>query len=289
MQFIKKLLSPFTTTMKFIQNHFKAMIFLLILYLVFAPNPKEQLEPANLETIALKGAIFDVSETLDKIDKAEKNSAIKGVLFDIDSPGGAIAPSIELAYAIKRLSKSKPVVAYSSGIMASGSYYAAIWADEIIANPGTMVGSIGVIMQGADLSEVMSKIGIKSQVVKAGKFKQLGTPDRKWKEFEVKELNKVIGANYKMFYTDVANARGLDIKDKDSFANAHIFTAKQAKDIGLVDKVGVRYDAKNRLKELSGVERASWKQEDKFDKFFKKFAAESSTLLHIYFPSLTIR
>ncbi len=289
MEFIKKIFLPITASMKFIQEHFKAMIFLLILYLVFAPNPKEQLTPPNLQKISLNTPIFEVSELLSQIQKAQEDTTIKGVLFDINSPGGAIAPSIELAYAIKRLKEYKPVVAYSSGIMASGSYYAAIWADEIIVNPGTMVGSIGVIMQGADLSEIMSKIGIKSQVVKAGKYKQVGTTDRPWKDFELTELNKVIQANYEMFYTDVANARHLDIKNKDDFANAHIFTALQAKEVGLVDRVGVRYDAKERLIQLSGVSKASWKQEDKFDKFMKQFAAQGSSLLHTYFPKLSLR
>ena len=289
MEGLKKLFLPITATMTFIQNHFKAMIFLLILYLIFAPNPQDNLEPANLQSISLNGPIFEVSEVLKEIQKAQKDTAIKGVLFDINSPGGAIAPSIELAYAIKRLSETKPVVAYSSGILASGSYYAAIWADTIIANPGTMVGSIGVIMQGADLSEVMEKIGVKSQVVKAGKYKQIGTTERPWKDFEIDELNKVIQANYKMFYTDVANARGLDVNRSDDFANAHIFTAQQAKEIGLIDSVGVRYDAKNELIKLSNVTKANWKEEDKFDKFLKQFAAKSSTLLNIYFPNLSLR
>jgi protease IV len=289
MEGLKKLFLPITATLKFIQNHFKAMIFLLIVYLIFAPAPDEQLSPANLQSISLNGPIFEVSSVLNQIEEAQKNGSIKGVLFDIDSPGGAIAPSIEVAYAIKRLSEEKPVVAYSSGIMASGSYYAAIWADEIIANPGTMVGSIGVIIQGADLSKVMDKIGIKSQVVKAGKYKQVGTADRPWEKFEIDELDKVIQGNYEMFYTDVAQARGLKIEEKDSYANAHIFTADQAQKIGLIDSIGVRHDAKLRLEKLSGVSQAHWKKEDKFEKIMKQFAAQGSSLIHIYFPSLTLR
>ncbi|MEA3522179.1 MAG: signal peptide peptidase SppA [Campylobacterota bacterium] len=289
MEGLKKLFLPITATIQYIQNHFKAMIFLLIVFLIFAPTSEDQLTPANLQKITLNGPIFEVSDVLEQIEEAQKNSAIKGVLFDINSPGGAIAPSIELAYAIKRLREHKPVVAYSSGIMASGSYYAAIWADEIITNPGTMVGSIGVIIQGADLSEIMDKIGIKSQVVKAGKYKQVGTADRPWEDYEINELNKVIQANYEMFYSDVAKARGLDIKHKDSFANAHIFTAAQAKEVGLVDRIGVRYDAKKALVSLSGVSEANWKKEDQIDKFMKKFAAQGASLVHIYFPSLSLR
>ena len=157
MQFIKKLFLPITATMSFIQNHFKAMVFVLILFLIFAPDSNEDFTPNNLQQINLVGPIMEVSEVLEQIDDASSNDSIKGVLLVVNSPGGAVAPSIEVAYAIKRLKSKKPVVVYAAGTIASGSYYASIWADEIVVNPGSMVGSIGVIMQGADLSEVMGK------------------------------------------------------------------------------------------------------------------------------------
>jgi len=165
----------------------------------------------------------------------------------VNSPGGAVAPSVEISYAIKELKKKKPVVVYASGILASGSYYASIWADEIIANPGSMVGSIGVIMEGADLSGLMSKIGIKTQTVQAGKYKKVGTPDRPWKPYERAELNKVIQDTYNMFTSDVAAARHLKLAQKESWADAHIFTARQAKRVGLIDEVGVLSNAKEPL------------------------------------------
>jgi protease-4 len=232
---------------------------------------------------------MDATEIVKQIDKVANNNAIKGVLLNIDSPGGAVAPSIEIAYAIKRLKEKKPVVVYAKGTIASGSYYASIWADKIIANPGSMVGSIGVIMQGADLSELMEKIGVKTQVVKAGKYKQIGTPDRPWKNYEINELNKVIQNTYDMFTKDVASARGLDIKKRDVYANAHIFTASQAKDVGLVDELGVSYDAKAELIKLSGVNKPVWNQEDRFEKFMKKLSDTTAMALHTYFPAITLR
>lgn len=289
MQFIKKLFLPITATMSFIQNHFKAMVFVLILFLIFAPNSNDDFTPNNLQQINLLGPIMEVSEVLEQIDDASSNNSIKGVLLVVNSPGGAVAPSIEIAYAIKRLKLKKPVVVYAAGTIASGSYYASIWADEIVVNPGSMVGSIGVIMQGADLSEVMGKIGIKKQTVQAGKYKQIGTPDRAWKPYEVNELNKVIQGTYDMFTRDVADARGLDIKKRDQFANAHIFTASQAKDVGLVDSLGVSYDAKRKLIELSGVQHPVWNKEDKFDKIMKKLSASTAVTLHTYFPALVLQ
>ena len=289
MNFLKKLFLPITLPMKFIQEHFKAMLFLLLLFLIFAPRSDQELRPHNLVQINLVGPIMDATEIVEKIDKAASNKNVKGVLLNIDSPGGAVAPSIEIAYAIKRLQEQKPVVAYAKGTIASGSYYASIWADEIIANPGSMVGSIGVIMQGADLSGIMEKIGVKTQVVKAGKYKQIGTPDRKWSDFEVNELNKVIQGTYDMFSQDVADARGLDIKKRDLYANAHIFTAAQAKEVGLVDTLGVSYDAKKRVVELSKVTNPVWNQEDKFDKLMKKLSASTAVTLHTYFPSIVMK
>ncbi|MFT7004304.1 MAG: protease-4 [Sulfurimonas sp.] len=289
MIFLKKLFSPITATLGFIQNYFKAMIFLLILFLIFAPSSEQDLTPNNLQQINLVGPIMEVSEVLEQIEKASSNTNIKGVLFVVDSPGGAVAPSIELAYAIKRLKMKKPVIVYAQGTIASGSYYASIWASEIIANPGSMVGSIGVIMQGADLSELMSKIGISSQTVQAGKYKRIGTPDRKWEPFEVNELNKVIQGTYDMFTKDVADARGLDIKKRDQFANAHIFTAQQAKDVGLIDSLGVSNDAKIKLISLSGVDSPVWNKEDRFDKIMKKLSATTAVTLSTYFPALVLK
>ena len=289
MSFIKKLFLPITIPMKFIQEHFKAMIFLLILFLIFAPTSEDDLRSNNLQSISLVGPIMEVSEVLTQIEDARKNNKIKGVLLVVNSPGGAVAPSVEVAYAIKRLREKKPVVAYAQGVMASGSYYASIWANKIIANPGAMVGSIGVVMQGANLSELMSKIGIATQSVQAGKYKKVGTPDRKWKDFEVNELNKVIYGTYDMFTKDVADARNLDFKKRDIYANAHIFTASQAKEVGLVDDIGVIYNAKEKLVKLSGVSSPIWNKEDKFDKLMKKLSASTAVTLHTYFPSLILK
>ncbi len=289
MNFIKKIFSPITATLSYIQNHFKAMLFILILFLIFAPSSEEDLTPTNLMQINLIGPVLDVTEVLEKIDKAGDNINVKGVLINIDSPGGAVSPSIELAYAIKRLKTKKPVVVYASGTIASGSYYASIWADEIMANPGSMVGSIGVIMQGADMSELMNKIGIKTQSVQAGKYKKVGTSDRPWKNYEVNELNKVIQGTYDMFTRDVAQARGLDYKRRDLYANAHIFTAAQAKKIGLIDSIGVKYDAKEKVKQLSGVITPRWNKENKFDKLMKKLSATTAVALHTYFPSIVLK
>jgi protease-4 len=285
MNFIKVIFSPIV----FIQNNFKTVVLIFIVYLVMAPESQEDFIPNNLQEIRLTGSIMEVSEVLEDIESAQKNDNIRGVLLVVDSPGGAVSPSIEIAYAIKRLKETKPVVVYAAGTIASGSYYASIWADEIIANPGSMVGSIGVIMQGNNLSGVMQKIGIKTQTVKAGKYKQVGTSDREWTDYEKNELNKVIQGTYDMFTKDVADARELNINERNIYANAHIFTASQAKKVGLIDRVGVIFDAKSRLMKLSGVKEAIWNKEDRFDMLIKKLSATTAITLHTYFPELLLK
>lgn len=289
MELIRLIFLPFTLSVKFIQNHFKAMLFILILFLIFAPKSENDFTPNNLQSINLIGPIMEVSEVVSQIDKATKDDSIKGVLVIVDSPGGAVSPSVEVAYAIKRLKEKKPVVVYAQGTIASGSYYASIWANKIIANPGSMVGSIGVVMEGANISELMNKIGISTQSVQAGKYKKVGTSDREWTDFEINELNKVIQGTYDMFTKDVADARGLDFSKRDLYANAHIFTASQAKDVGLIDSVGVIYDAKMEIEKLSKVTTPVWNQEDKFDKLMKKLSASTAVTLHTYFPSIVLK
>jgi protease-4 len=286
--FLKKLFLPVIWFLDFITKYFKTIVFLTIVYFIFFSTAEDETIAkynANLQKIDLIGQIIDPSKVLEDIERASNDASIKGVLFVIDSPGGAVAPSVEIAYAIKELSMKKPVVAYASGTIASGSYYASIWADKIIANPGSIVGSIGVIMQGFEASKLLENLGISSQTIKAGKYKESGTFTRKWTNDEEQELQGVINSTYNMFISDVADARKLDIKKHTSFADAKIFTAHQAKDVGLVDEVATLSFAKHSLIELSKVEKPIWKKEDKFEKFMDKLMSQAISKVLINFSS----
>ncbi len=286
-ELIKKLFYPIIAILDFITKYFKTVVFLTIVYfIVFGLNENkngEGFENANLQKIEILGPILNVEKVMTQINEAKANKNIKGVLLVVDSPGGAVAPSVELAYAIKELSQLKPVVAYASGVMASGSYYASIWANKIIANPGSMVGSIGVIFQGTNIEELMEKIGVKTQTIKAGKYKESGTFTREWNSYEKEELNKVIQDTYSMFVTHVASARKLKVEDHIKFANAHIFTSLQAKKVGLIDEVATISYALQEIKKLSKVEKPIWKKQDRFDKFVDKIIKEVSSSFAIYF------
>ena len=278
--FIKKLFSPIIGILDFITKYFKTIVFLTIIYfVVYSGNNANDINvsggSANLQKINLYGQISDVSKVLEQINMAKKDDNIKGVLFVVNSPGGSVAPSVELAYAIKELKELKPVVVYASGVMASGSYYASIWANKIIANPGSMVGSIGVIMQGINAKELMDKIGISSQVVKAGKYKEMGAYNRLWEDYEKAQLQSVIDDTYKMFINDVAKARKLKVEEHTIYADAKIFTASQAKKVGLVDEVATMSYAKSNLVKLAKVDKAIWKKQDKFERFMDKILQET--------------
>ena len=258
-----------SSAIKWISERFWGMVFLLIVFMLLLPK-SDNIGAANLQEIELKGTIMDATRVVEEIYSAKNDSAIKGVLLNIDSPGGAVAPSVEISYAIKSLSEKKPVVVYASGTMASGGYYSAIYGNEIIANPGSLVGSIGVIMQGVNAEELLKTIGVKPQIVKEGKYKEIGTPMREWKDFEKVELESITKETYDMFVNDVAKARKLDVANASVYADAHIFTAAKAKEVGLIDAVGTREDAKNRLMKLSGVKNPLWRQKDRVEQFFEK-------------------
>ena len=289
METLRKIGSILASMIQFIQTNFKATLLVLFVLWLIIPSNDEGISFYNLQKITLTGPILDATSIVEQIDEAREDKEIKGVLFSIDSPGGAVAPSVEIAYAIKRLSQTKPTVVYAAGIMASGGYYSSIWGNEIVANPGSMIGSIGVIMEGADVSELMKKVGVKTQVVHAGTYKQVGTFDRPWSPVERAELDKVINGTYDLFVYDVAQARKLDINKSSEFADAHIFTAAQAQQVGLVDSIGVEYDAKKRVETLTKIKDPVWNKEDPMDRFFKRFAAEGATLAHMYFPPITLK
>ncbi|EAH4524785.1 signal peptide peptidase SppA [Campylobacter jejuni] len=279
MQILKSFFKALGCGIKFINTYFKTFVLLLIVIWILMPSANSSSNLANLERIDLKGEIFDSSAVLEKIINAKNDSNIKGVLFVIDSPGGAFAPSMELALAIKDLKIKKPVLVYASGAMASGSYLAGVGANKILANPASFIGSIGVIMQGADLSGLANKLGIKEQTIQAGEFKSAGTFARAWNENERNFLQGLIDQSYDLFTGFVAKERALDLNKKDQWANARVFLAAKAKELGLIDELSNYENAKKELEKLANVSNPVWKEEDKIDKFLNRLEGQTSSLI----------
>ncbi|EDO9273092.1 signal peptide peptidase SppA [Campylobacter coli] len=279
MQILKSFFKALGCGIKFINTYFKTFVLLLIIIWILIPSANSSSNLANLERIDLKGEIFDSSAVLEKIINAKNDSNIKGVLFVIDSPGGAFAPSMELALAIKDLKIKKPVLVYASRTMASGSYLAGVGANKILANPASFIGSIGVIMQGADLSGLANKLGIKEQTIQAGEFKSAGTFARAWNENERNFLQGLIDQSYDLFTGFVAKERALDLNKKDQWANARVFLAAKAKELGLIDGLSNYENAKKELEKLANVSNPVWKEEDKIDKFLNRLEGQASSLI----------
>ncbi|EAJ5474625.1 signal peptide peptidase SppA [Campylobacter jejuni] len=279
MQILKSFFKALGCGIKFINTYFKTFVLLLIVIWILMSSANSSSNLANLERIDLKGEIFDSSAVLEKIINAKNDSNIKGVLFVVDSPGGAFAPSMELALAIKDLKIKKPVLVYASGTMASGSYLAGVGANKILANPASFIGSIGVIMQGADLSGLANKLGIKEQTIQAGEFKSAGTFARAWNENERNFLQGLIDQSYDLFTGFVAKERALDLNKKDQWANARVFLAAKAKELGLIDELSNYENAKKELEKLANVSNPVWKEENKIDKFLNRLEEQASNLI----------
>lgn len=289
MKILKAIFAPIVAVFKFINTYFKAMIFLLIVALLAFSFSSQDTNTPNLTQINIKGAIFSAENILRELKSAEDNDNIKGVFLLVDSPGGALAPSVELKMAVERLSAKKPVVAYASGSMTSGSYYLSINANKILANPGSFIGSIGVIMQSADISELARKIGIAPQIAKAGEFKEAGTFLRAWNDKEREQINSLVKQSYNMFVSDVAKARSLDINASDNWANARVFLAKDAVKMGLIDEVSDYYSARKELEKLSGVSEPKWKQKSTYEKLMDRAISSGANSLSSLFFGLWAR
>ncbi|BEK13582.1 signal peptide peptidase SppA [Campylobacter lari] len=278
MQLIKSFFKGIGKIISFINTYFKTFVFLFIVFLILAPSgDNAKLSNANLAQINLKGEINDASTLLEQIYKLKDDNAIKGVLLFIDSPGGAFAPSMEIALAIQDLKAKKPVVAYAGGTIASGSYLSAVGANMIIANPASFVGSIGVIMQGFNASELAQKIGISDQTIKAGTYKEAGTFMRKWSEEEKEFLQNLANQSYILFTNFVAKNRSLDLNQTKSWADAKVFLANEALKLKLIDKVGNYELAKKEVEKLAKVQNPIWQKEDAIDKFLKRLEEQSAS------------
>lgn len=240
-------------------RYFKAFVAMILLFALmgFSAKSLENLE-GNLAEIKLMGMILDSRGLVKQIENLREDSSIAGVLLVVDSPGGALSPSVEIYEELKRLAAKKPLVVYAQGTLASGSYYAALGAQHIIANKGAIIGSIGVIFEGIDVSELIAKLGIRPQVLKAGQLKEAGTIMRAWNDEERNEIEELLMRQYDMFVTDVCIARRIDCAQKESFAEGRIFDSARALKLGLIDSIGTKNDAKKELIALSGVEFAQW-------------------------------
>jgi len=208
------------------------------------------------DTIALlrvEGPIIDVQWHMDQVRDLIEDDWIKAVVLRIDSPGGAVAPTQELYTELQKLSELKPVVTSMGTVAASGGYYLSCATDWIVSNPGTITGSVGVIMEFTNLEDLFSKLGIRSQTIKSGKFKDTGNPMRSMTEEEERLLQAMIMDTYEQFVEAVLSGRPVDEEKVRPYLDGRVLTGRQAHELGLVDELGNINDAIAKAVEMAGL------------------------------------
>ena len=204
--------------------------------------------------VTIAGAITTSEKIIEQIDNFKEDSSVKAIVLRVNSPGGGVSPSQEIYDEVKAAAAVKPVVVSMGSVAASGGYYIAVPAHRILANPGTITGSIGVIMQFTNFEELLDKVGLKSQVVKSGLHKDIGSPVRPMSTADREILQSLIDDVYAQFVQAVAESRKMDPDAVRQLADGRIFTGRQALKAGLVDELGSYRDAIRVAAELAGIE-----------------------------------
>jgi protease-4 len=204
--------------------------------------------------VEIEGAIADAREVLEQIRRFREDDDIKAIVVRIDSPGGAVGPAQEIYREIRKTVNTKKVIASMGAVAASGGYYVACAADGIVANPGTITGSIGVIMGYTNFRQLLEKIGMVPVVIKSGPYKDTGSPTREMRADERKILQSITDGIHQQFVTAIAEGRGLARDKVAAAADGRIFTGEDARSRNLVDRLGNFQDALDWAAELGGID-----------------------------------
>ncbi len=203
--------------------------------------------------IEINGIINESKDILDKLKRLRDDNSIKAIVVRINSPGGSVGPSQEILREIKKTSVKKRVVASLGAVAASGGYYVAVGAEGIVANPGTITGSIGVVMGFTNFQELLRKIGLIPVVIKSGNYKDIGSPVRKMTEKERQILQNLSDQIHRQFINAIAEGRKMELRKVESIADGRIFSGEEAKKLGLIDRLGNLEDAVEWAGRMGGI------------------------------------
>lgn len=223
-------------------------IFLFFLLVIFAAG---WLRPGALMTssapkigiLEVQGVIENEGLVLRQIQELLDNEGVRAVVLRVNSPGGGVAPSQEIHAELLRLAAAKPLVVSFGSVVASGGYYIAVAGERLFANPGTMTGSIGVIMHFSDYQGLMQKVGIRSEVIKSGEYKDVGSTTRSMTDAERQLLQQLVDDVHEQFVQAVSAGRDIRTEDLAELADGRILTGRQALEVGLIDELGTFADA----------------------------------------------
>ena len=214
----------------------------------------DQLAGEGVGLVEIKGVIVDGQDTVRQLRVLKKDKRIKAVVLRVDSPGGVVGPSQEISAEVRGLARVKKVVVSMGSVAASGGYYVSAPASLIFANPGTITGSIGVLMKFSNIEGLMGKVGMKAFTLKTGKFKDAGSPVRAMTADERQMLQGVIDSTHGQFIRAVAEGRRLPVEEVRLIADGRIFSGEQALALKLVDRIGTLQDAIEEAGRLGGIE-----------------------------------
>jgi protease-4 len=231
-------------------------------------------EKGNIGIVEVVGPIISSKKIIEDIKTFRENEDIKAIVVRIDSPGGGIGPSQEIYRELIKTRNQKRVISSMGSVAASGGYYVAAATQGIVANAGTLTGSIGVIMEYANLMEIAKKIGIAPVVIKSGEFKDMGSPLRELKENEKQIFQELVDELHLQFVSDAAKARNMGVADMAKLADGRVYTGQKALTLKLVDRLGNLDDAvqwAGELAEIKGKAVPVYPKEDKMT-FIRKLA-----------------
>ncbi len=229
-------------------------ILILIISFIAALSTKETpIFGDKVAVINVEGLIMDSADINAQIKGYAERDDVKVVVVRINSPGGGVGASQEIYRELKKLREKKKVVVSMGGVAASGGYYIAAAADSIVANPGTITGSIGVIIEFLNFEELFKKLGLKGYVIKSGKYKDVGSPLREMKGEETELVQAVIDDVHRQFVEAIAEGRKMDVVKVEKYADGRILSGAQAKALGFVDVLGNMTDAIEHGAKLAGI------------------------------------
>ena len=208
----------------------------------------------GIGVLQIEGTIDDSQSVLSELKRFKEAPWIKAIVVRIDTPGGAVAPTQEIFEGIQKARVKKPLIASMGSMATSGGYYIASACEKIVANPGTLTGSIGVIMQFNNVEELMKKVGVKGYNIKSGANKDIGSPFQALSPEGRQILQSLVDNVHGQFISAVASGRGMDEAQVRKLADGRVYSGAQAKEIGLVDQFGTLEDAIELAAKRVGIE-----------------------------------
>ncbi|MCX5810041.1 MAG: signal peptide peptidase SppA [Proteobacteria bacterium] len=207
----------------------------------------------KIGVVEIEGVIADSKDIMEDIVRFKEDETIKGVILRINSPGGSVPPSQEIFEEVKKLREKKKVYVSMGTVCASGGYYIATAGEKIYAMPSTITGSIGVIMEQVVIEDLMKKVGLQPNTMKAGDFKDVGSPFRKMKVEEKKYFQEILDTIHTQFINTVAVQRKIPMDTAKRLSDGRIYLGQQAMDLKLIDQIGTFYDTLDDMKNTLNI------------------------------------